>query len=142
MDVRKIASELASIANELLSVEKMGIDPLSMKTAEFFKDNPNPSDYDFHLWAERESIDIHVANAAAYRLATLFTTFLFYGRAVEKQFVDTDADVEELSMGIAVEMEHTRCGIMAKRIALDHLAEIPDYYTRLKKMEESAGVKD
>jgi hypothetical protein len=45
-------------------------------------------------------------------------------------------------MGIAVEMEHTSCGIIAKRIALDHLAEISDYYTRLKAMEEEAGIKD
>ena len=32
---------------------------------------------------------------------------------------------------------------MAKRIALDHLAECPDYYTRLAKMEkECEGEKD
>jgi hypothetical protein len=38
-------------------------------------------------------------------------------------------------MGIKVEMEHTKNKTIAKRIALDHLAELPDYYTRLLKME-------
>lgn len=129
------------IANRI-AAEKMGLDPLAMKAAEFFRDNPNPADSAFHSWAKSEKIEPDVAEAAAYRLATLFTTFFFSGRAAEKKFTEADADEAELSMGIAVEMEHTKCGIMAKRIALDHLAEISDYYTRLKVMEEKAGIKD
>ena len=38
----------------------------------------------------------------------------------------------ELRMGIAVEMEHTDDPEKAKKIALDHLAENPFYYTALK----------
>lgn len=41
----------------------------------------------------------------------------------------------QLAMGIRVEMEHTGDREIAKRIAKDHLMEIPDYYTRLHKME-------
>lgn len=41
-------------------------------------------------------------------------------------------------MGIEVEKEHTDDEEIAKRIALDHLKEFPDYYTRLKKMEDEA----
>lgn len=44
----------------------------------------------------------------------------------------------ELEMGIAEEMEHTSSREEAMKIALDHLKEIPDYYTRLKKMKEDA----
>ena len=131
----------SGIANRI-AADKMGMDPLAIKTAEFFRDNPNPSDSDFHTWAEGEGLDSHIAEAAAYRLATMLTTFLFKGRAAENNFVEKDADPVELSMGIAVEMEHTGCFIMAKRIALDHLAEISDYYTRLKAMEEEAGITD
>jgi hypothetical protein len=43
-------------------------------------------------------------------------------------------------MGIKVEMEHTTCPTISEKIAWDHLAEIPDYYTRLEKMEKDAGV--
>lgn len=44
----------------------------------------------------------------------------------------------QLEAGTAVEMEHTCDPEMAKRIALDHLAEIPDYYTWLYAMEKIA----
>ena len=44
-------------------------------------------------------------------------------------------------MGIKVEKEHTDKPGLAEEIAMDHLTEMPDYYTRLKKMEEKAGVK-
>ena len=49
-----------------------------------------------------------------------------------------DFDQRELEMGIEVEMEHTDDPEIAKEIAMDHLKEIPDYYTRLKKMEDEA----
>ena len=39
---------------------------------------------------------------------------------------------QELRMGIQVEMEHTKDAKKAEKIALDHLAENPFYYTALK----------
>lgn len=45
---------------------------------------------------------------------------------------------KQLNMGIKVEFEHTYDPDIAKEIAMDHLAEIPDYYTRLKNMEDTA----
>ena len=48
---------------------------------------------------------------------------------------------KELSMGVKIEMEHVKTKSMAKEIAMDHLVEIPDYYTRLKKMEKEATKK-
>ena len=47
-------------------------------------------------------------------------------------------DPEQVRMGIAVEREHSDLDAIALKIALDHLAEIPDYYTRLAKMESDA----
>ena len=44
----------------------------------------------------------------------------------------------QLEMGIPIEHEHTKDKDLATDIALQHLDEIPDYYTRLKKMEASA----
>ena len=41
-------------------------------------------------------------------------------------------------MGEPIEHEHTKNHKLAKYIALQHLDEIPDYYTRLKKMEVDA----
>ena len=53
---------------------------------------------------------------------------------------DSEFDPSELSRGIEVENEHTQSKLVAKLIAKDHLAEIPDYYTRLDKMEKDAKV--
>ena len=53
----------------------------------------------------------------------------------DKFSVPVDQINNELVMGTKVEMEHTDNESMAREVALDHLAEIPDYYTRLNKME-------
>jgi len=50
-------------------------------------------------------------------------------------------DPKQISMGIEVEMEHTDDPKVALEIAMDHLEEIPDYYTHLDKMEKEAGVE-
>ena len=43
---------------------------------------------------------------------------------------------DQLKIGIKVEHEHTQDVPLAREIALDHLSELPDYYTRLSKMEK------
>lgn len=60
------------------------------------------------------------------------------GLAEQKGITAGDVDPVELRKGIEIEMEHTRDKHIAREIALDHLAEIPDYYSRLVKMEEEA----
>ena len=42
----------------------------------------------------------------------------------------------QLMQGIEVEREHTNDDSVARKIALDHLAERPDYYTMLKDAEK------
>lgn len=55
---------------------------------------------------------------------------------------DSDFDADQLRKGTKIEYEHTKSELVAKLIAKDHLAEIPDYYTRLAKMEKAAGKDD
>ena len=43
---------------------------------------------------------------------------------------------KQLAIGEKIEMEHTSDPKEARKIAMDHLKELPDYYTRLKKMEK------
>ncbi len=57
-------------------------------------------------------------------------------------------DVEQFRMGLEVELEHGRYDdltnvtdndeMVTGKIALAHLNEFPDYYTRLEKMEKEA----
>lgn len=50
-----------------------------------------------------------------------------------------DVDPNELAIGKKIELEHSKNPLIAERIARHHLREIPDYYTRLVKMEKEAG---
>src|SRR5712692_7238150 len=50
----------------------------------------------------------------------------------------TEYDLEELLMGIKIEREHTRESFIALEIAMDHLERIPDYYSRLRRLEREA----
>ena len=51
---------------------------------------------------------------------------------------DEKYNPREVEKGIRIELEHTDNKDIAKEIAKDHLEEIPDYYTRLIKMEDEA----
>lgn len=65
------------------------------------------------------------------RTSSLFTQ----GIAYKKGITAKDVDQLQLKKGVKVEKEHTDSTRVARKIAVDHLAEIPDYYTRLKIME-------
>jgi hypothetical protein len=52
-----------------------------------------------------------------------------------KHGVPLEMIIDQLKKGIAVEKEHTSDRNVATEIALDHLAEFPDYYDRLEKAE-------
>ena len=57
-------------------------------------------------------------------------------------------DLEQIRMGMSVELEHGKIEqdtnvtdndpLVTGKIALAHLDEYPDYYTRLEKMEDNA----
>ena len=55
-----------------------------------------------------------------------------------KHRLDVSFIQKQLDMGEPIEHEHTKDHELARDIALQHLDEIPDYYTRLKKMEADA----
>jgi hypothetical protein len=56
----------------------------------------------------------------------------------KKHGVKVSSIEKQLKIGIPIEHEHTKDKDLATDIALQHLGEFPDYYTRLKKMEKSA----
>ena len=60
-------------------------------------------------------------------------------KIAKKHDVSLDSILQQLKIGIKIEKEHTENKDIAKRIALQHIDEIPDYYNRLTKMEK--GVK-
>jgi Protein of unknown function (DUF5661) len=70
------------------------------------------------------------------------------GEAIGVDWASAPFDVEQLRMGMDVELEHGLHDLLTNvtgddpvatgKIALAHLNEFPDYYTRLARMEEEA----
>lgn len=70
------------------------------------------------------------------------------GEEIGIDWTDAPFDVEQFRMGMDVELEHGLHDLMTNvtgsdpvitgKIALAHLKEFPDYYTRLARMEADA----
>ena len=110
--------------------------------AGFFRDNPNPEDEKLHAWAEGKGQEPDKVEAKAYELATAEAKKQGKGDKIPGGKADdkpkSDFDPKQMVMGKKVEREHTTDSALAAEIATDHLEEIPDYYSRLKKMEDAA----
>ena len=71
-----------------------------------------------------------------------------YGSEIGIDWDTSPFDVEQFRMGMNVELEHGLHDLLTNvsdddpdvtaKIALAHLNEFPDYYTRLEQMEEQA----
>lgn len=83
-----------------------------------------------------KKLDIPVSTLAKMDKKKLKSTIKTIGRHDFSQ--DSEFDPDELKKGEDVEKEHTDSVVAAKLIAKDHLKEIPDYYSRLHKMEKGA----
>lgn len=97
------------------------------KLIDFFLRNPNPPDEKVHAFADKLGIEPDDLEGMIYGILSDIINF--------PKIKESEVAQKELKMGIKVEMEHTSFPAIAKRIALAHLEELPDYYTRLKKME-------
>jgi len=128
----KVESRKEVILNEQANDGKMD---LLEKIIKWFQANPYPDDDAVHAFANELGVDEHEFEKHIYHI---LSSVLSEGKSKGK---DIQHDAKQLEMGIKVEMEHTTNPIISRKIALDHLVEIPDYYTRLDEMEKAAGVK-
>ncbi len=100
----------------------------------FTEKNFEPDDDDIHALAAKFKLDPHEFEEILY---ALFGEYI-QGVGKHKDVPDTKFNSKQLKMGEKVETEHTDAPGIKRQIAKDHLAEIPDYYTRLNKMEKEA----
>jgi len=106
---------------------------LKDKVIKYLTRNPAPEDEsEFHKFAETVADEHDIAEETAY---AVLGDLLAGGKTKGKKL---KVDPEQLKTGIKIELEHTKDPQIAEKIARDHLFEIPDYYTRLKKMESGA----
>jgi hypothetical protein len=112
-------------------------DPHMVKIVKnFFIKHQSPNDKLVHAFADKIGLEPSRLEDIAYGL---LSTLLQVGK--HKDVPDEQFDAMQLNRGIEIEKEHTDDPELAKEIAKDHLAEIPDYYTRLDKMESEAKAK-
>jgi len=113
---------LSDIDNQVMAFLMQGIDP---------------SEQDFSDWADEAGVDQHDAITAAIGLAAKMARLMLGGKS--NAVKDVEYNDEQMQMGIEIEHEHTVDDDVAAKIARDHIAEIPDYYSRLRVMEAEAG---
>ena len=112
---------------EAIQYEQTGaMEGLRCKVVEFMADNPYPTDEQVHMFASQQGVDPDQLEKVIYGMVS---------EIIEKG-KGGDPDPNELAMGIKVEFEHTSCPKLSEYIARAHLKELPDYYSRLKKMEK------
>jgi len=135
---------MANTPDETPEEEGKGRAETYKKVFEFLsKQDAKVPDKKIHEFAMTLGLDPDDVEETIYGL---LISLLSYGKS--KDFKG-EYDAKELAMGKQVEMEHLKGSplkkeileMIAEKIAKDHLAEIPDYYTRLKAMEAGAEQK-
>jgi len=94
--------------------------------------NPDPPDKAIHALADKLGIEHDKFEARIYGILS---------DVIEHGKDGPQPDKKQLAMGIKVESEHTKHTLLAEFIARAHLKEIPDYYSRLKVMEDTSKAK-
>jgi hypothetical protein len=92
----------------------------------------SPISYQFNIMSKKKIFNLDPAKTIGEQLGIRWDKF----------------DLEQFRAGLGVELEHGTVNqttnvtnddpLMTGKIALAHLTEFPDYYTRLAKMEEEA----
>lgn len=121
-----------SALNTLIRKELAKDESIENQIIDFITANPELDDTMLHKFAEKLNIDPSEIETKIYRI---LSSFLAGGKSGGKK---NQVDMNELKQGIQVETEHTGNSRLAEKIARDHLSEIPDYYSRLAKMEAEA----
>lgn len=117
--------EISKIANDDEESESKGKKPSEDAVLGFFQKNKNPSDEEFHEWAESNGYNVHRAEEVAYGV---ISEMMHGGRSKGK--MPEGVSPEDVETGMEVEKEHVKNPILRKKIMADHLTELKDYYDK------------
>ena len=99
----------------------------------FFRENPSASRQDLLALDKALGVSTEEIENLEFELCKALCSRV--GKNVNHG--EEKVDPTELEKGIQHEMEHTNDQYIARLIALDHLYEVPDYYTQLSKVEKA-----
>ena len=123
--ITSFLDELDKIANGEEEGEMKGKKPSEEAVLQFFEDNEDPSDDDFHEWAEENGYNVHKAEEVAYGI---ISELMHGGRS--KGDMPEGVSQADIQKGMEIEKEHTTSPIIARKITADHLKEFKDYYDK------------
>ena len=103
---------------------------------EFLKNNPFPTFDQLESYCQQGGLDIATMMTSVLALATLMVQFLSQGKLVESGMTYDQLDQQQLQAGEQVEAEHCSIPQLQRKIAGDHLAEHPEYYTYIEQAEQ------
>jgi hypothetical protein len=106
---------------------------LRAEIIKFFQANPQPTDNEMHALADRLQLEASELENLVYSILSNIISGGLSGATPDNE---ETVDPKELEMGIKVEQEHTKDTAIAEKIARDHLAEDPKYYSKLQVMEK------
>lgn len=98
----------------------------------FFRENPSASRLDLLALDKALGVSKEEIENLEFELCKALCSKI--GKHVNHG--EETVDKGELEKGVQHEMEHANDQYIARLIALDHLYEIPDYYTRLEKIDK------
>jgi cation transport regulator ChaB len=130
--LRAYRAELQNMLRKEIADDKA----VKAEILKLFRGERPVTEVDIHALAERlqilpRDIEDHIYN--------ILRSFVSGGKSQGKI---EDVDASELAQGIQVEQEHTNDKDIAEKIARDHLAEDPKYYSKLKTIEPDAKPVD
>ena len=137
--VNKIANKIASNRTSALFVKSKDS---KMSLVLYLKQYPTASPQEVFQWARTMFFNPDEVDRLLVEYAAKYADLLSSGRSIEKSVGEEEVDPTELRIGIQIETEHTTDLEIAKKIALDHLAEHKDYYTALVAMERTLEEKE
>lgn len=132
--VKKIRTPLGTMANDNLqkSSDKEVNDAIVMTKRQMMQ-HPTGSVHRKVLERKLKILQSHKGLKESSHL--LNKKVMTIDQLAKKHKVAPSHIAKQLKMGIKVEKEHTTFFSAAKKIALAHLAEDPNYYTKLKTVE-------
>lgn len=98
----------------------------------FFRENPSASRQDLLALDKALGVSKEEIENLEFELCKALCSKI--GKHVNHG--EETVDKDELEKGVQHEMEHTNDQYIARLIVLDHLYEIPDYYTQLEKIDK------
>lgn len=107
---------------------------------DFFAKPGKITDADFHAFCEQNGFNVHEAESIAYSLAQALMSIVRGGKGAGLD--PNQVDPQQLEWGLEIEKEHTDMPCLQKKIALDHLAEDPQYYSQeymQKELQKEGG---